>query len=1300
MHVDAVKLHKKIDQCMRTDQHKFRNRLKQAGRYESAGKLKPEFLQKLLADIDLSAGKRNQRLESQPVPQYPQDLPVVQSRAEIRQAIEKHQVVIVCGETGSGKTTQIPKICLELGRGVAGMIGHSQPRRLAARSVASRIADELVSELGETVGYKVRFTDKISADSRIKLMTDGILLAEIQSDPYLNQYDTLIIDEAHERSLNIDFLLGYLKQLLPRRRDLKLIVTSATIDPDRFSRHFDNAPVILVEGRTWPVEVRYREIDETADDSGEQLSDAERLLEACEELAIEGDGDILVFLPGEREIRDHADYLSKNVGHSRRLRGTQILPLFARLSHAEQNKIFASHNSRRIVLSTNVAETSLTVPGIRYVVDFGLARMSRYSVRSKVQRLPIEKISQASANQRKGRCGREAAGVCIRLYSEEDFNNRMEFTEPEILRTNLASVILQMESMQLGHVESFPFVESPESKFINDGYRLLHEIEAVDNKRKLTKLGRSMAKLPIDPRLARMLFAARDEGCVSEILTIVSALSVQDPRERPMDHQQAADQQHAEFHDVQSDFAAWLNLHEFLQIQRARLSSNKFRKMCKQRFLSWLRIREWRDVRLQLESMLKDAGFNVKSTTTDYDKIHRSLLAGSLANIAIKTEKSEYLGTRNRKLFIFPGSGLFKTGPKWMMAAEVSETTRLYARTVAAIKPEWIERASQHLLNHSYFSPHWQRKRGQVDAFRKSSLYGLEINPKKRVNFGPIDPVVAREIFIREALVEGNFNSKATFFKHNLDLVNEVHTLEEKSRRRDILVDPQHLYVFYDRIIPEGIYSTPQFETWRTEFERETPRGLFFSRELLLQSEEADNVSNSDFPDQMEFAGVVLPLSYHFDPDSDDDGVTLTIPVAVVNRVSRAQCEWLVPGLIEEKLRELLRGLPKHLRKNFVPVPDVARDCMGRMDAGDKSLFLAFAHELKRMTGVEPVMDDWNIEGLSVHLKMNFRLISGTGKVIDQGRDLDTLQARYADHVEENLSQNAGNAFEREDIQDWNFGDLPETVEIETAGMVMQGYPALKQEGGCKVSLRLFASEASAVKEMHFGLRTLYKKILGDEVKYLRRKLPGIQQLCLRFTPFGSCDELKEDIINAAIDRTFIDDDQLPRTREQFYDKLSRNKGNLVLAANTICETLERVFEQGRVVTKRIDGSVSLSWIEPVMDIRQQLSSLIYNGFVSQTPAHWLKRIPAYLDAIDRRLDAIDQSPDKDRKRRAEYLPLWEAFQKMPMHREHIENYEAQVLELRWMMEELRVSIFAQAVGTTEKVSIKRLESKMKALMK
>ncbi len=1285
--VDSRRIHKDIDRCSRAEQHSLRRRLRQLVEAKEPDK-QSQKLEQLQKAIAASQQRRENRVNNIPDCEYPSELPIVAHRDKIIKTIRDNPVTIICGETGSGKTTQIPKMCLEAGCGQEGMIGHTQPRRIAARSVSSRIASELKTELGNVVGYKVRFNDKLSDNTYIKLMTDGILLAEIQSDPWLNQYDTIIVDEAHERSLNIDFILGYLKSLIKKRRDLKIIITSATIDPETFSKHFNDAPVILAEGRSYPVDVLYRPWQEDEDRDQPQA-----IFDACEELAKTGSGDILVFLPGERDIRETADHLGKAVSSSRLLRGVEVLPMLARLSAAEQGKIFKPHSGRRIVLATNVAETSLTVPGIRYVVDSGLARLSRYSVRSKVQRLPIEPVSQASANQRKGRCGREAPGVCIRLYSEEDFDQRAEFTEPEILRTNLASVILQMEVSRLGKMETFPFVEAPDSRLITDGYQLLIELGAVNTKRKVTALGKKLARLPIDPRLARMLIEAQNEGSVAEVLTIVSALSVQDPRERPMAKQQAADELHAEFNDAKSDFLAILNLWEFCRVQFDRLSNNQFRKMCKQRFLSHLRIREWRDIRRQLQQVLRELKIPENTTESQYDSIHRALLSGLLGNIAIKDEKNNYLGTRNRKLMLFPGSGVFGKGPKWIMAAEVSETNRVYARGVAGIAPEWIEQAAEPLLKHSYSGASWQRKRAQVGAFRKSTLYGLVVIEKKRVNYGPINPVESREIFLRDGLVEGNYNTQAEFYRHNLKLIDEVITLEEKSRRRDILVEPEELYRFYDQIVPEGIYSGPQFEKWRVKFESDNPRALYLTREYLLQDEEPD-VSSQDFPDQMEFSGVVLPLKYNFKPGSDTDGVTLAVPVSLLNRISAAQCEWVVPGLLKEKLTALIKSLPKQQRRNYVPAPDVAEQMLKSLEEQrHESLTDALTKGLKKVSTEPLSSDDFQIDQLPGYLKMRFEVLDDKGHCIDEGRDLVVLQSRYLDKIEENLAATADNSFERSDLSEWNFGDLPESVEIETQGVKMQGYPALVSEGQL-INLRLFATPQDAAAQMPAGLRGLYKKCLQKEVKYLLRNLPGIDVLSLRFAVFGKSELLKHDIVNAAIDATFIVEETLPRTREQFYEIVERKQTDLVENTNQICSVLEKTMEAHRQVAKRMSGSVSLSWVEPMSDIKDQIAHLMYPGFVTATPAVRLKRLPVYFKAIDKRLDSLDREPDRDRRRRAELLPVWERVKTGLSS----QPAEPKMHSIRWLFEELRVSVFAQELGTADKVSVPRIESLLDTL--
>ncbi|MFK7852874.1 MAG: ATP-dependent RNA helicase HrpA [Granulosicoccus sp.] len=1289
----ARELHRLVDGCLQLDQHKLRRGISRLAGLPTQDKDLQRFLQR----VDRSAAKRKGRAENVPVPVYPSDLPVVEQRDEILAAIKSHQVVILCGETGSGKTTQLPKICLDAGLGVGGLIGHTQPRRIAARTVAARIASELDTSVGDAVGFKIRFSDQVSDRTYIKLMTDGILLAEIQNDPWLNQYDTLIIDEAHERSLNIDFLMGYLKRLLARRKDLKLIITSATIDPERFAAHFNDAPIITAQGRTYPVELRYQP-PEAESDSLDDIDMPTAISNACETLLQERQHDILIFLSGERDIREMADHLGKQSSHNRAFRGVEILPLFSRLSNAEQNRIFQSHNAPRIVLATNVAETSLTVPGIRAVVDPGYARISRYSVRSKVQRLPIEKVSQASANQRMGRCGREAPGVCIRLYSEEDFDSRAEFTEPEILRTNLSSVILQMASMKLGRIDDFPFVEAPESKFINDGYRTLQELAALNDNRELTPLGKQLARLPIDPRLGRMLLASADEGCVSEILTIVSALSVQDPRERPFDKRQAADEQHAEFNHETSDFMAWLNLWNFATVQKENLSNSQFRKMCRQRFLSALRIIEWMDVRRQLERLCKDLNLTQSTGEAQPDNIHRALLAGLLANVAIKTDKQGYLGTRNRHLNIFPGSGLFKKGPKWMMAAEIAETSKLYARQIAAIQPEWIEALGDHLLHYSYRDAHWQRKKGTVGAWAQTTLYGLIINPKKRVNYTRINPQESRQIFIRDALVEGNLVTRGDFHRYNLELLDEVTTLEEKSRRRDIVVDPEELVRFYDSLIPEDVCTSSSFEKWRKVYEAEHARGLYFEREQLL-ADDAVEVSSRDYPDQIEMGGMVLPLRYHFAPGEEDDGVTLVCPVEVLNRVSSARCEWLVPGMLEEKIVLLIKALPKNLRRNFVPAPDFASAASAAMTPEEGSLLGGLSRHLHRMTGVKVTQEDWDSSNLPEHLKMRFDVVGDAGQSLRSGRDLSVLQEAYIGEVEETLLRFSDNSIERDQVSDWNFGDLPDSVDIEKSGMTLQGFPALlaNREG---VGIKLFATASAAMSAMPLGVRALYRQVLKDEVRYLQRKLPNINVLSLRFTPFGSKQLLIDDIVDAAIDAAFINLDELPRTRDQFQSGLDAGRAKLVPLAGELCEALSRVFEQHRQVAKRLESSMSLSWIEPASDIKDQISQLIYPGFVTHTGLTRLKRLPVYFQAMDKRLDSIDMAPDKDRRRRAELLPVWESFKALPVEKDEDPEYRLTLQELRWAFEELRISLFAQDLGTNEKVSVSRLENRVSDLAK
>ncbi len=1277
-------LEARLSHCMLVDRRRLSRRLHTLRRRlrDNRGPSADEVAA-LGKDIERSRERVRRRRAALPTPNYPAELPVVEHRAAIAGAIEEHQVIVVAGETGSGKTTQLPKICLELGRGAAGLIGHTQPRRIAARSVAARIASELGCEPGGTVGYKVRFKDRVSPDSYIKLMTDGILLAEIQGDRYLEQYDTLIIDEAHERSLNIDFLLGYIKQLLPRRRDLKVIITSATIDTERFSRHFGDAPVIEVSGRTWPVEIRYRPLqgeDEDARDRDMQQA----ILDAVDELSRIDRGDILVFLSGEREIRDTAEALRKH--HPPH---TEILPLYARLSAAEQNRVFSSHKGRRIVLATNVAETSLTVPGIRYVIDTGLARISRYSYRNKVQRLPVEKISRASANQRSGRCGRVAAGVAIRLYSEQDFNNRPEFTEPEILRTNLASVILNMALLGLGGVERFPFVEAPDKRQINDGYRLLQELGAADGERRITPLGRKLARLPVDPRISRMILEAGKTGCLREVLVIAAALTIQDPRERPLDAQQQADEAHRRFRDEQSDFLSLLNLWQHYEEQRRHLSQNRLRRECRKSFLSFVRLREWHEVHSQLLTLAREMELRPNQQPAGYDAIHRALLSGLLGNIAVKSDESLYQGARNIKLSIFPGSGLFKKRPKWIMAAQLMETTRLYAHTVARIDPAWVEPLAGELLRRSYSEPHWEKKPAQVAACEQVSLYGLIVQPRRRINYGPVDADEARKIFIHQALVQGEYHTRAPFFRHNRELVEEVEQLEHKSRRHDVLVDDDTLFAFYDERIPAGIYSGARFEQWRKRVERGNPRLLFLTRNYLMQHSAA-HICGERFPDSIVVNGLQLPVSYHFEPGHADDGVTLAVPVELLNQLQPERFEWLVPGLLEEKITALLRGLPKVVRRNFVPVPDYARACIEALAPDDKPLLEALSAHLRRISGETIPAEAWSPQDLPDHLLMNFRVTDSEGKTLATGRDLAGLQQSLGSHARSSFARRPRLELEREGITRWDFGKLPEMVEFERAGVPMRGYPALVDNED-SVAIRVFDTRQVADEAMRAGLRRLFMLGLADKMKYLRNRLPVSQTLCMQYAAIGRCDELKQDILTAVTDRVFIGEAAPVRDPAAFEQRREQAKGELVKCANELCELLAGILAGHHALSKQLKRAVSPAWIHAVSDLREQLSHLIYPGFVTRTHWPWLQQMPRYLSAMKLRMDKLQGGVDRDRENLRQFRPLWEIYLVRQEKACKSGHHDAALEEYRWLLEELRISLFAQQLGTSRPVSIKRL---------
>ncbi len=1137
-----------------------------------------------------------------PEPSFPAELPITARLEEIKQLIYKHQVIVLCGETGSGKSTQLPKICLSLGRGVEGTIGHTQPRRIAARTLASRIASELGVEPGSAVGYKVRFSDRTRPDTHVKLMTDGILLAEIQQDPYLNQYDTLIIDEAHERSLNIDFILGFLQQLLPRRPDLKLIITSATIDPDRFSKHFRDAPVIEVSGRTYPVELHYRPLEE---EGGYERDDTmqQAIVDAVDELSRIDRGDILVFLSGEREIRETAETLRKH-----KLQLTEILPLYARLSPAEQGQVFKPHGKRRIVLATNVAETSLTVPGIRYVIDAGFARISRYSHRSKVQRLPVERISQASADQRKGRCGRLAAGVCIRLYSEEDYESRQPFTEPEIQRTNLASVILQMKLLGFGEIEQFPFVDPPDTRLIKDGYRVLEEIGAIGGDKRVTRLGKQLARLPVDPRIARMLLAATHVHCLREVMVIAAALSVQDPRDRPLEKQQQADEAHAQFKHDESDFMGYLQLWDQMEEQRRHLSKHKFRKHCRNNFLSWTRMQEWHDIHTQLRMQMHDMGFKENEAEAGYEEIHWAILSGLLSHIGFRSKERDYLGARNSRFHIFPGSGLFKKQPKWVMAAELVETTKLYARTVATIQPEWAEKAAGHLLKRSYSEPHWEKKRGQVAGYEKVSLFGLTLVARRKINFGPIDPPVAREIFIRSALVDGDFHTRAPFWRHNQELIEAVRDLEAKSRRRDILVDEERIYEFYEKRIPRDIFNTPDFEKWLKKSAKQQPKLLYLKESDLLR-EDAGQVSAEQFPDHLTINRMQLPLEYHFDPGQQTDGVALVVPQSVLNQVTEERLQWLVPGLLRERVVGLLRGLPKSLRKSFVPVPDYADACLKGLEASDRPLVQVLGERLKQMTGVHIPEDAWSEADLPEHLRMQLRVVDEKGRTLGTSRRLAEVKQLAAKKAQTSPHQLATPGMEKTGVKTWNFGRLQQSVSVEQGGIRLVGFPALVDEGE-SVAIRLLDSEPAAQRSHKAGVRRLVMLKLNKDIRYLRKNLPNLARMRLQYTkvpdaPKGLRVEqrrsLEDELVFHIVDQTFLDNEDEIRDELSFQQRVESNNGQLIIVANRVCAEFADIMNRYQQVRKRLSETTQINWIASIGDMQEQLDRLVYKGFLQQT---------------------------------------------------------------------------------------------------
>ena len=1224
--------------------------------------------QQLTEAVEQSINKVERRRKNRPVVSLNRDLPFYEKRDHLKQVIRQNQVVIVCGETGSGKTTQLPQICIELGLADKGKIGHTQPRRLAARSVTNRIAEELNTRPGEAVGYKVRFTDTTQPDSYVKLMTDGILLAEIQNDRWLNEYQTLIIDEAHERSLNIDLLLGYIKTLLPRRPDLKLIITSATIDPERFSRYFNAAPMVMVSGRTYPVEVLYRPV---IDEEQKDRDRTQAVIDALDELFSSSPQDTLVFFAGERQIREAAIKIRK------RFHQYEVLPLYARLSNEQQQRIFKQGRQRKIILSTNVAETSLTVPGIHYVIDTGLARVSRYSWRAKVQRLPVEKISRASANQRSGRCGRIAAGICIRLYDEEDFNNRPEFTEPEILRTNLASVILQMDSLRVGHIRDFDFIEPPYSRLISDGYRLLHELQAVKPDDTVTRLGKTISRFPIDPRLARMLVRAGDLGCLHEMMIIVSVLSIQDPRDLSQENRQAANEKFKQWQDAKSDFAGWLNLWSEIKRQKNALSRNQFARWCKKHYLSWLRVREWQDIYQQIRQQARELKLYFNTSEADIDLVHRAILSGIPSHVAYHDQEGLYKTTRNRETAIFPGSVLAKKTPKWIMAFSLIDTGRLYAHAVAVMNPQWAMSDLQHLHQYEYYEPHWQEKQGRVGAYRNTRLYGLLIEGGKRVNYAGIDKKASREIFIREALVEGRYQTYVAFIKANRKLIDYYRGQEERERRRDLLISEDQIYDFYDQRLPQFIVDAVTFEAWVKTLDAGAIKNLtLYEQDVLATEHEKDSLT---YPETLTRKNQTLRLQYVFDPADEADGVTAFIPLAVLNQFEDSDFDFLVPGLLKEKVQALIKSLPKQLRKNFIPVPDFARACTEALNP-DKSLLVQLSEQLQRMTGIRVALDEWQTERIDKHFRMRY-CVEADGVAVACSRSLAQLKAEYSDLANRRFSEQVQHeaSVSREGVMSWDFGQLPEQVTLKQAGSVITAYPALVDYQD-SVAIELFETRSDALFYHAGGIARLIALELKQTIKYLQKNLPDIDRSALMYVAMGSRQELIEDIIMASIFACFLSD-KLPEKKSEFDAVIEARKPDFFATANRMAELVHNILKLYREVRDRLQHSALTQ--DHLDDCREQCEYLVYEGFARDVPPQQLSRLPAYLQALLKRIDKSEQDSKQADRALPTIRDLWQEYLALEGHADEAEKLE----QLRWMIEEFRISCFSQPMRTRKPVS-------------
>jgi ATP-dependent helicase HrpA len=1200
---------------------------------------------------------------------FDEALPINARRDEIRSAVEAHPVVIVCGETGSGKTTQLPKLLLDMGRGsvgeMRGRIGHTQPRRIAARSVAARIAEELGSEVGGVVGAKVRFHDQVGKHTAIKLMTDGILLAETQGDRDLREYDSIILDEAHERSLNIDFLIGYVKRLVARRPELKVLITSATIDAERFSKHFDGAPVIEVSGRLYPVEVRYRPVGGDSEDTTRAEEEA-ALADAVDELCREGPGDILVFLPGEREIRDAADTLRR-----RGPKNVEILPLYARLSSAEQDRVFKPAGARRIVLATNVAETSLTVPRIRYVIDSGDARVKRYSYRNKVEMLRVEPVSQAAARQRAGRCGRVANGICIRLYSEEDFDKRPPFTDPELLRSSLASVILRAKSLRLGEVADFPFLDPPSSRAIADGYALLAELGAVDEQNELTTIGEELARLPLDPRVGRMLIGAREEKCLTQVRVIAAALSVQDPRERPADKAAAADERHAVFAHERSDFLTLLKI--------SALFEQKMEKHARENFLSVPRMREWRDVAHQLARTLEELGWPDSSVDPEkpdgYRAIHRALTAGLLGNVGLRDDpEASYTGARGIKFWIHPGSWAKKAG-RWVAAGELVETTRLYARTVAGIEPRWLEEIGAHLIKREHYEPQWDARRGEVIALQRGSLYGLPLYSNRRVAYGPLDPKAAREIFIRSGLVHGELETRAPFLAHNRRLVAEIERLEHKSRRPDILVDEELIHAFYDGRIP-ALYNAAAFEQWRTRAERDDKKLLYLSREELMRHEAA-GITTDTFPPQLELGPNRFALEYHFEPGSARDGVTMIVPLALLNQVPLNRTQWLVPGLLKEKVRALAKAMPQRLRHKLGALDDFADAFIAAVAPSDTPLAAALARHIRAELNLDVPLDAFGADSVPSHLRMNFRVMDDDGRQRAMGRDLTDIKRALGEEAKALLQEEAP-VDEGARYTGWTMGDLPEIMEIQRGGRTLVGYPGLVDAGDA-VTLQVFEAPESAREAHAAGVRRLLAIAFRDRVRDLERT----------FAKDIALAPLKDDIVRAALDRTFLAE-SAPMMQADFARRIEEGRNRFTLIAQEIARSTSAIVAERSALQKKL-AAAEKSFPRPVAEIRGQLDRLLAPRWLAATSWERLQHLPRYLKAASVRLDKLRADPQRDQRLAADIAALEQPYQRELAVRRRSGAVDAELEQFGWLIEELRVSLFAQELRTPVPVSVKRL---------